>query len=172
VLSREDPQNPGNPLPLPDGYAIHLYPDPADQYTARQWVQAYCEKLYEWGELDKELWVTEFGWSNDWVLGVNDATRQADMYTRIPNLFGFLETGLTAGTPTPGAGPNCQITRYAWYTNRKGPVPAPNTPTPAATPVSGVGYTFLYWYFTLTRSYTGNAYVEFGNITPTYTPTP
>jgi hypothetical protein len=153
-------------LPLPHGYGIHLYLlDPVSE-----WTQAYCDKLYEWGELDKELWVTEFGWSNDWVLGTNEATRQADMNTRVANQFGFFETGLTAGTPTPGAEPNCQITRYAWYISRRfGLTPTPG-PTPEAPPW---GYTDLYWYWSLTRSYAGNAYVDFGNLeTPTPTPTP
>jgi hypothetical protein len=56
-------------LPLPYGYGIHLYPTPTHPFDADEWIQAYCNKLYEWGELDKELWVTEFGWSNEWVLG-------------------------------------------------------------------------------------------------------
>lgn len=79
---------------------------------------------------------------------------------------------MTAGTPTPGAEPNCQITRYAWYTARATNVTDP-TPTPdlTSTPTPGVGYTDLYFYYTLTRSYTGNAYVDFGNLaTPTPTP--
>jgi hypothetical protein len=154
-------------LPLPHGYGIHLYPKPL-QITASEWTQAYCDKLYEWDELDKELWVTEFGWSNDWVLGTSTPERQDYMYTRIPEEFGFFETGLTAGTPTPGAEPNCKITRYAWYTNR---LRIGLTVTPDVTPEGPVGYTYLYWYWSLTRSYTGNAYVDFGNLeTPTPTP--
>jgi hypothetical protein len=164
-------------LPLPYGYGIHLYPTPTHPFDADEWIQAYCNKLYEWGELDKELWVTEFGWSNEWVLGTSEPTRQADMYTRIPDLFGFLETGLPVGTPTPNAEPGCQITRYAWYTNRATDVIPPPTPTPTpdltATRTPGVYYLDLYWYYSLTRSFTGNAYVGFGNLeTPTYTPTP
>jgi hypothetical protein len=89
------------------------------------------------------------------------------MYTRIANEFGFFESALPVGTPTPEAGESCHITRYAWYTNRLGPVILPGTPTPIATPESDVGYSSLYWYFTLTRSYTGNAYVDFGDLTPT-----
>jgi hypothetical protein len=160
-------------LPLPHGYGIHLYPSPTN-LPADEWTQAYCDKLYEWGELDKELWVTEYGWSNDWVLGETDEERQEFMYTRVADEFGFLRTGLDGGTPTPGAEPSCQITRYAWYTTRVkpfiDPTPTPNlTATPTPTP--GVGYTDLYWYYMLTRSYTGNAYVDFGNLaTPTPTP--
>jgi hypothetical protein len=154
-------------LPLPHGYGIHLYPKP-NEITASEWTQAYCDKLYEWGELDKELWVTEFGWSNDWVLGTSTPERQTYMNTRIAEEFGFFQTGLTAGTPTPGAEPNCQITRYAWYTNR---IRIGLTPTPGVTPQGPVGYTDLYWYWSLTRSFTGNAYVDFGNLaTPTPTP--
>lgn len=155
-------------LPLPHGYGIHLYPKPL-QETASEWTQAYCDKLYEWGELDKELWVTEFGWSNGWVFPSDPVpTQQATINENIDEQFGFFETGLTAGTPTPGAEPNCQITRYAWYTNR---IRIGLTVTPDVTPTAPVGYTDLYWYWSLTRSYTGNAYVDFGNLsTPTPTP--
>jgi hypothetical protein len=132
VLSR-----PGPPR-LPDGYGIHLYSSPGG-ITAEQVAQAFCDKLFEWGELDKELWVTEFRWANDWVNPTWPApTQEAFIATQVSNQFGFFDNGLQVGTPS--ASETCKITRYSWYTNRLGPVILPGTPTPIATPVSNVGY--------------------------------
>jgi hypothetical protein len=155
-------------LPLPHGYGIHLYPSPTSD-SAEDWTQAYCELLEEYDELDKELWVTEFGWSNDWVFETDPIpTQQATINEAIEDQFGFFETGLETDEEQ-----ECKITRYAWFTNRNKntEVLDPGTPTPVSTPVSPVGYTDLYWWWTLTRSYTGNAYVDFGTLVPP-TPTP
>lgn len=158
-------------LPLPYGYGIHLYPSPTSNDTAEEWTQAYCELLEEYDELDKELWVTEFGWSNDWVIETDPIpTQQATINENIEEQFGFFETGLTTDQEQ-----DCQITRYAWFTNRNKHTEyiPPGIPTPTETPTSSVGYTDLYWYWSLTRSYTGNAYVGFGTlVAPTSTPTP
>jgi hypothetical protein len=116
-----------------------------------------------------DWWVTEFRWANVWVIPTWPApTQEAFIATQVSNQFGFFDNGLQVGTPS--ASETCKITRYSWYTNRLGPVILPGTPTPIATPVSNVGYSSLYWYFTLTRSYVGNAYVDFGDVTPTPTP--
>ncbi len=151
-------------LPLPHGYGLHLYPKPNSPWSAEEWTQAYCELLEDYDELDKEFWVTEFGWSNDWV-SPNDPvpTQQATISENIDDQFSFFETGLITDEDQ-----ECKITRYAWYTNR---IRIGLTPTPNVTPEGPVGYTDLYWYWSLTRSYTGNAYVDFGTLLPP-TPTP
>ncbi|MCB0019496.1 MAG: hypothetical protein KDE09_17015 [Anaerolineales bacterium] len=127
------------------GYGFHLYPYYLNGVvTPRQVMQTWCDGLASWGELGtKEIWVTEFGVENF------DGTPQQvqDQLTSMVNLF---EQGIG----------NCQLDRYAYFTDRR--VAIQGAPTPTIAP-GGPNYFDLYWRNSWDLSYVGQAYANVAN---------
>ena len=126
------------------GYGFHVYPFYNSGIPTQQAMQSWCDSLASWGELgSKEIWVTEFGVHN---FDGSPQQVQAEL-TEMVNLF---ENGLG----------NCEISRYAYFTDRRAPIG--ENPTPTIEP-GGPNYFDLYWRNSYELSYTGQVYANIAN---------
>ncbi len=152
---REKVHDLDNSYPVVAGYALHFY---TDTNNAKAQLTDFCARMAEWGETDKEIWVTEFGFGNEW--GID----KADVKTAVHALADLFARG--TGLP-----PGCRVARYAYYTTRQRlPVLLPGTPTPPVGPTRTtweIAYTDLYCRHFTTLTWTGEAYRDFGMVTPT-----
>ncbi len=149
-----DPNNPP-PYPVPcgypdvAGYGFHHYNGSEE---AEDKLEDFCNYMKDWGELDKELWITEFGFGNFWP---NPPTRSTQEVIEIVEVW---ENGFDTGSG------HCEVNRYAYFNNRDKdqPIVGPGTPEPP--PETPDWYTDLYCRQTYDFSHTGEGYNVAGNL--------
>ena len=124
------------------GYGFHVYPHFLNgAATTRQVMQTWCDGLASWGDLgSKEIWVTEFGVHNF------DGS-PAQVQNQLTNMVDLFENGMG----------ECQINRYAYFTDRRAGIEG--APTPTIEP-GGPEYFDLYWRNSWELSYVGQAYAN------------
>ena len=123
------------------GYGLHIYPLYNGDINTVAVLEDWCQALNDWGEVGlSELWVTEFGVHNF------DGSPQ-EVRNEVGYMTGLFESGVN----------NCEIDRYAYFTDRRAPVSA--NPIPTIQP-GGPNYFDLYWRNSWELSYTGQAYAS------------
>jgi hypothetical protein len=121
------------------GYGVHIYR--LNHNSALNFLNDFHQAMQTWGDGDKELWLTEFGFCNEWGPTHTDEFR---------SLVEDLESSAYDF-----------VTRYAYYTTRQKDVIAPGDPTP--TPASWeICNSDLYERYTFDLSIRGEVYQSVG----------
>ncbi len=132
------------------GYGLHRY-HPQPQETLNR-LSGFYSAMQEWGEGNKELWLTEFGFCEEWESnGVGGPNY--DHIEALVELVNDLES------------PQYDfVDRYAYYTTRQRQIVKPGqpTPTPASWEICLDGPPDLYLRYSTTLSERGEAYKDVG----------